>query len=154
MYVCILCILCIMYVFCILCRYHNTTAYRLIISSHHHSAYYLKFIIKRSKLCLDFSLTCHLIHLLTVSLYNRQFPLNFLWWALTILSAWLMTERSRSLCMFQELLPIRIKRTGDIEDSKENQRNFWSFFKSLFKTKKTSNSTINLYSSKSPLNPK
>ena len=114
----------------------------------------MKFIIKRSRLCLDFSLTCHLIHLLTISFYNRQFPLNFLWWSLTILSIWLMTERSRSLCMFQELLPIGVKRTGATAVGDNLNGKIWGFIRSFFKSKKTSNSTINLYSSKSPLNPK
>ena len=116
----------------------------------------MKFIIKRSKLCLDFSLTCHLIHLLTISLYNRQFPLNFLWWSVTILSIWLMTERSRSLCMFQELLPIGVKRTGAStgDNLNGNYGKIWGFIRSFFKSKKTSNSAINLNSSKSPLNPK
>lgn len=66
-----------------------------------------------------------------------------------------MTERSRSLCMFQELLPIGVKRrTGDDIYLMGSYGKIWGFIRSVFKTKKTSNSTINLYSSKSPLNPK
>lgn len=69
----------------------------------------MKFIVQRSRLCLDYAITCHLFHLMTVSVVNRQFPLNICWWLVIICSAWLMTEKSRSLCVFQELLPISTK---------------------------------------------
>lgn len=138
------------------------------------SAYYIKFIIKRSRLCLDFTLTCHLIHAITVIIYNRKFPLNFVWWCVMILSAWVMTERSRSLCLFQELLPISVSNRSKIPEntSQSNFKRFnfsdiWRTLKLLtittskrlafFESKKSSNSEIDLkndFSSKSLLNPK
>lgn len=116
------------------------------------SAFYLKWIIKRSRLCLDFSLTCHLIHLIVVSLYNRQFPLNFVWWTMVLLSGWLMTEKSRSLCLKKELIPISLKQQSP--KAEEPVSWFNGFFKLFYwrKYKRTSNSTVNIYSSKSPLN--
>lgn len=71
-----------------------------------------------------------------------------------------MTERSRSLCMFQELLPIGVKRTTTTTVDEGKRENFYGrvlkFIKSFFKSKKLSNSSINinLHTSKSPLNPK
>lgn len=61
-----------------------------------------------------------------------------------------MTERSRSLCMFQELLPIGVKKmTTKTTFDEGNRENFLNFIKLFFKSKKLSNST-----SKTPLNPK
>lgn len=124
------------------------------------SAYHLKFIIKRSRLCLDFSLTCHLIHLIVVCLYNRQFPLNFVWWSVILVSAWLLTERSRSLCLKKELIPISLKQESpkiEEQQPQTTQKKQVTWFNRLFrlfywrKYKRTSNSTVDIYSSKSPL---
>ena len=126
----------------------------------HFSAYYLKFIIKRSRLCLDFALTCHTVHLIAVTIYNKKFPLNFIWWTLSIFSTWLMTERSRSLCLCQELLPISLKRPEMVDASDEISYWTWTRFKSginklLKSRRKTSNSSVNsalnLTTSKTPL---
>ena len=118
------------------------------------SAYYLKFIIKRSRLCLDFSLTCHLIQLLTVSIYNKEFPLNFVWWTVTILSAWLMTEKSRSLCIKTELLPIGTSGGIAVRTNSKTKISPSSIFQKLFKRRKSSSDSTGDSNSTNPLNPK
>ncbi|KAJ8975207.1 hypothetical protein NQ317_000205 [Molorchus minor] len=47
----------------------------------------LWYIVQRTKQCMDFSSTWHVIHLVICWLYNGQFPTTFSWWALNIACA-------------------------------------------------------------------
>jgi len=66
----------------------------------------LLFLISRSKFIPDFALTIHFLHLLITSLYSRSVPANWLWWALQICSASLMTTLGVYSCRWRELRPI------------------------------------------------
>jgi len=60
-------------------------------------------VVKRTKQCLDFSVTCYLIHLLLSSLYNGAFPWSIAWWLLTIAGVTIMCVCGEFLCLKTEL---------------------------------------------------
>jgi hypothetical protein len=62
--------------------------------------------ISRSKLVPDFAITLHVIHLVVTSLYSHSIPRNWLWWALQITSAGMMTSLGVWSCQWRELRPI------------------------------------------------
>jgi ABC-type nickel/cobalt efflux system permease component RcnA len=64
------------------------------------------FFISRSKLVPDFAVTLHVIHLVVTSLYSRSIPRNWLWWALQVVSAGMMTSLGVWSCQWRELRPI------------------------------------------------
>ncbi|KAH6677101.1 integral membrane protein S linking to the trans Golgi network-domain-containing protein [Halenospora varia] len=64
------------------------------------------FFISRSKLVPDFALTLHFIHLIITSLYSHAIPRNWLWWALQVASAGMMTSLGVWSCQWRELRPI------------------------------------------------
>jgi hypothetical protein len=66
----------------------------------------LLFFISRSKLVPDFALTLHFIHLVITSVYSHAIPQNWLWWALQIASAGMMTSLGVWSCQYRELRPI------------------------------------------------
>lgn len=63
-------------------------------------------LIHRSKLVLDFALTLHLIHLITISIYSHSIPRNFFWWVLNFGSACTMTFLGIWTCQRRELRPM------------------------------------------------
>jgi len=63
-------------------------------------------LISRSKLVPDFALTLHFIHLLITSVYSHSVPQNWLWWALQVASAGMMTSLGVWTCQWRELRPI------------------------------------------------
>lgn len=67
-------------------------------------------LIKRTKQCLDFVCTMHLIHLIVCSIYSRHFPSSSAWWIANILSTILTTVMSEYLCMRFELKEIPVGR--------------------------------------------
>ena len=67
----------------------------------------LWYIIQRSKLCLDFTATIHLFHLIITFLY-AEFPSFTSWWVLTIISAVITTCLGEYLCRKTELEDIPI----------------------------------------------
>lgn len=68
----------------------------------------LRFIIRRTKLCLDFSCTFHLIHLVICWFYNATFPATFSWWFLNAICATLMCVCGEFLCLKMELQEIPV----------------------------------------------
>ncbi|KAG0647207.1 sys1 [Hyphodiscus hymeniophilus] len=66
----------------------------------------LLLLITRSKLVPDFALTLHFIHLIITSLYSHSIPQNWLWWALQLASAGMMTSLGVWTCQYRELRPI------------------------------------------------
>ena len=71
------------------------------------SSVLLLVIVERSRLCLDFTLTMLLLHLLLVSVYNGAFPSGS-WWIVFILGGAITFMFADFLCSRQEILPITI----------------------------------------------
>ncbi|POS87787.1 hypothetical protein EPUL_001694 [Erysiphe pulchra] len=63
-------------------------------------------LVRRSKLVLDFALTLHFIHLLTVSLYSHSLPRNITWWTTQFISAGAIILMGVWSCQWRELRPI------------------------------------------------
>ncbi|RKF63777.1 Protein SYS1 [Erysiphe neolycopersici] len=63
-------------------------------------------LVRRSKLVLDFALTLHFIHFLTVSLYSHSLPQNITWWATQFISAGAIIFMGVWSCQWRELRPI------------------------------------------------
>jgi hypothetical protein len=66
----------------------------------------LRFIVRRAKLCVDFTLTLYCIHICICTLYAGS-PTSFLWWATHVVSAIVMIFLGEYLCMRKELEPIQ-----------------------------------------------
>ncbi|XP_072401193.1 protein SYS1 homolog [Diabrotica undecimpunctata] len=64
------------------------------------------YIVERTKQCMDFSCTWHLIHLVVCWMYNGQFPTSFSWWALNVACATVMCVCGEVLCLRTELAAI------------------------------------------------
>lgn len=70
------------------------------------SVIYLLLLVARSKLIPDFALTVHFLHLIVTSLYSHSIPSHWLWWAVQLASAALMTFLGIWSCQWRELQPI------------------------------------------------
>lgn len=68
----------------------------------------LWFIVQRTKQCLDFTCTVHLIHLFACWFYNAHFPNAFSWWLLNIACLAIMCVCGEFLCMRTELQAIPV----------------------------------------------
>lgn len=68
----------------------------------------LLWLVQRTKQCMDFACTAHLIHLLCCWAYNGTFPTTFSWWCLNIVSLSTMCILGEFLCMRTELKVIPI----------------------------------------------
>lgn len=68
----------------------------------------LRFIVGRTKLCLDFTCTYHFIHLFICWVYNGTFPSTFSWWFLNAICATVMCVCSEILCLRIELKEIPV----------------------------------------------
>lgn len=66
----------------------------------------LWWLVQRTKQCMDFSCTAHLIHLIFCWIYNSSFPTTFSWWCLNIISMTIMCVCGEFLCMRTELKAI------------------------------------------------
>ncbi|KAH8359145.1 hypothetical protein KR093_004673 [Drosophila rubida] len=65
-------------------------------------------IVRRAKLCLDFSCTFHLLHLIICWWYNRSFPANASWWLLNVITATIMCIGGEFLCLQTEMKEIPV----------------------------------------------
>ncbi|KAK3317875.1 integral membrane protein S linking to the trans Golgi network-domain-containing protein [Cercophora scortea] len=70
------------------------------------------FLIGRSKLVLDFALSLHGIHLLVVTLYTGQLPLNTAWWLTMAASNVVSVMLATWGCRYRELKPISFGGNG------------------------------------------
>lgn len=68
----------------------------------------LWFIVRRTKLCLDFSVTFHFIHLIICWWYNSAFPSTISWWLLNAVCTALMCVCGEFLCLKTELREIPV----------------------------------------------
>ncbi|KAJ1956953.1 hypothetical protein EC988_001075, partial [Linderina pennispora] len=69
----------------------------------------LVYMVERSRLCIDFSLTFYTIHLALAWWYQGELPKTLLWWAAVGLSGCIMAFVGRAACLRRELLPIAIR---------------------------------------------
>ncbi|PSN51089.1 Protein SYS1 [Blattella germanica] len=76
----------------------------------------LWFIVQRTKQCLDFSSTAHLIHLVVCWYYNGHFPSAFSWWLLNLVCLAIMCVCGEFLCMRTELqaIPLNMGPKADL----------------------------------------
>lgn len=81
----------------------NTLAYFLNCLT---SALGLWFVVCRTKLCLDFAVTTHLIHFVCCWIYNGHIPHTASWWILNLVGVTLMTVIGEFLCMRTEMQAI------------------------------------------------
>lgn len=72
------------------------------------SALALWFVVQKSKLCLDFSMTVHFFHFLCCWIYNGHIPQTLPWWIINIISVALMTVIGEFLCMRSEMKAIPV----------------------------------------------
>ncbi|PAA57917.1 hypothetical protein BOX15_Mlig027514g1 [Macrostomum lignano] len=68
----------------------------------------LLFVVRRTKQCLDFSVTVFVYHLLFTCIYNRAFPTNFVWWLTNSVAAVITTVLGEFLCLRAELQDIPV----------------------------------------------
>lgn len=68
----------------------------------------LRFIVGRTKLCLDFTCTYHFMHLFICWVYNGTFPSTFSWWFLNAVCGTVMCICSEFLCLRIELQEIPV----------------------------------------------
>ncbi|KAK2148319.1 hypothetical protein LSH36_502g00031 [Paralvinella palmiformis] len=66
----------------------------------------LWFVVQRTKLCWDFSVTAHLVHLVICWIFNGWFPSMLSWWLITVISVIMMTVLGEFLCMRTEMKAI------------------------------------------------
>ncbi|CAE1331352.1 SYS1 [Acanthosepion pharaonis] len=71
-------------------------------------AFGLRFIVQRTKQCLDFAATVHLIHFICCWSYNSRVPHNIYWWVTNIISLILMTVIGEFLCLRSEMKAIPV----------------------------------------------
>ncbi|XP_065332013.1 protein SYS1 homolog isoform X2 [Cloeon dipterum] len=76
----------------------------------------LWFIVQRTKQCLDFSATAHLIHLFVCWSYNGYFPVSMSWWVLNTVCLAIMCVCGEFLCMRTELksIPLNMGPKADL----------------------------------------
>lgn len=70
------------------------------------SALSLWYIVKRTKQCLDFTLTVHLIHFIVCCIYNARAPTSISWWLTNTVVIVIMTVLGEFLCMRTEMAEI------------------------------------------------
>ncbi|KAJ2681794.1 Integral membrane protein of the Golgi [Coemansia spiralis] len=69
----------------------------------------LVYMVERSRLCIDFSLTFFTLHLLLTWWHQGSPPSTLLWWLVVGGSGSAMAFGGRAACMRRELLPIAIR---------------------------------------------
>ncbi|XP_014661887.1 PREDICTED: protein SYS1 homolog [Priapulus caudatus] len=75
----------------------------------------LWYIVQRTKQCLDYSTTVHVVHFLLCWCYNYQMPNTVAWWLLNLVCLILMTVTGEFLCMRTELKAIPVYLGGRVD---------------------------------------
>lgn len=72
--------------------------------------------VQRTRLCLDFSVTVHLLHLLACWGYNHTFPSTLSWWIVHVLCVTIMCVCGEFLCMRTEMkaIPLSLGPKADL----------------------------------------
>lgn len=68
----------------------------------------LWYVVQRTKLCLDFTCTVHLFHILFCWYYNGAFPHFLSWWVINSICVAVMCVAGEFLCMRTELRAIPV----------------------------------------------
>ncbi|KAJ2502061.1 hypothetical protein GGH96_001462 [Coemansia sp. RSA 1972] len=68
----------------------------------------LVYMVERSRLCIDFSATFFVVHVIVVWWTQHQVP-ELLWWAVMAVAMGVMAVGGRAVCSRRELLPIAIR---------------------------------------------
>lgn len=68
----------------------------------------LWYIVQRTKLCLDFSCTVHLIHLIICVWFNSGLPYTLSWWMINLVCTAILCVSGEFLCMRTELQSIPV----------------------------------------------
>lgn len=76
----------------------------------------LWYFVQRTKLCLDFTVTAHLIHLILCWSYSGSFPSTLSWWLLSIIDVTIMCVCGEFLCMRTEMksIPLSMGAKADL----------------------------------------
>lgn len=77
------------------------------------ASFYLWYIVKRAKSCLDYSATIYIIHFICCWILN-SFPSTFSWWLLTIICASITCICGEFLCMKTELKSIPLLSKSEV----------------------------------------
>lgn len=70
------------------------------------SALGLWFIVRRTKLCLDFAFTTHFVHFFFCWIFSGHLPQTLSWWIINIIGIAIMTVVGEFLCMKTEMKAI------------------------------------------------
>ncbi|KAI1730762.1 integral membrane protein S linking to the trans golgi network domain-containing protein [Ditylenchus destructor] len=81
-------------------------------------AFAISVLVGRAKQCLDFACTLHFWHIIVSVIYNWQFPTQFTWWLLQLVSVSVCTVLAEWLCMRKETLEIPLSMPSS---SKQNE---------------------------------
>jgi hypothetical protein len=68
-------------------------------------AYLLSVIVERARRCVDFTFTLHFIHIVSCACF-KEFPLNWEWWLMQVVTSVLMATLGEYWCSLQELKDI------------------------------------------------
>ncbi|EGC34865.1 hypothetical protein DICPUDRAFT_88121 [Dictyostelium purpureum] len=79
-------------------------------------SFFLKYIVERSKKCLDHSATVTFIHFVVVWLVSG-FPKSIAWWATHLVGMVLMAMVGEYLCMRKELMDIPLSRGKEVDST-------------------------------------
>ena len=71
-------------------------------------AFVLSLVVRRSKLCLDFVITCQVFHLIFCWCYTSYFPSSTSWWLVQVISAIVSTFLGEYLCLRVEMEAIPV----------------------------------------------
>lgn len=76
----------------------------------------LWYFVQRTKLCLDFTMTAHIFHLIVCWIYNSSFPNTLSWWLLNIVCISVMCVSGEFLCMRTEMkaIPLSLGPKADL----------------------------------------
>ncbi|KAJ2533673.1 hypothetical protein EV175_007069 [Coemansia sp. RSA 1933] len=69
----------------------------------------LVYMVERSRLCVDFSVTFTAVHVILVAWHMHALPSSLLWWLCLAAAAALMALGGRAACLRREMLPIAIR---------------------------------------------
>ena len=109
------------------------------------SSFFLLWIVGRARLCLDFVVTLHILHLCATYVHsNHTIPTELVWWLLQFTSCAFMVRGGQTLCERWELEPIVLgggsvlASSGDqgfqvnMQNRRRRQHNRWKRKTSIF----------------------
>nr|AQS22589.1 sys1-like protein [Pseudodiaptomus poplesia] len=76
----------------------------------------LWYIVQRTKLCLDFACTVHLVHLIFCLWWNSGLPIAPSWWIINLVCTSILCVTGEFLCMRTELkyIPVNMAPKSDL----------------------------------------